>query len=96
MPHDPDTDELLGIIRCDRCGHRLEGDMECPVCSGFYDSVSVEGQGLPLWIFVVAAFLTSPLSIPFILKNKHLSVLKKALCASGALIWALLGFSFLI
>jgi len=96
MPHDPDMDELLGITRCDRCGHRLEGDMECPVCSGYYDSPSGGmGAGLPLWIFMVAAFMTSPLSIPFIVRNRRLSTAQKVIASCGALAWAALGLSFL-
>jgi hypothetical protein len=30
-------DEILGIVRCVRCGHRLEGEIECPFCSLFPD-----------------------------------------------------------
>jgi hypothetical protein len=88
-------DELLGIIRCDRCGQRLEGEIECPVCSGYYDDDVKRNGGMPLWIFIVAAFLTSPLSIPFIIRSTRLSAEQKTLCASGALGWALLGLSFL-
>ncbi len=32
---DHEIDEILGVIRCERCGHRLEGEIECPFCPAF-------------------------------------------------------------
>lgn len=34
---DPEPDEVLGVVRCDRCGHRLENEIECPFCSLFQE-----------------------------------------------------------
>lgn len=56
-----DIDEVPGITRCARCGHRLEGETECPFCSLF--SGKPEKTGLPKWIFITAYFLTLPLSL---------------------------------
>lgn len=32
---DHKMDEILGVMRCEQCGHRLEGEIECPFCSSF-------------------------------------------------------------
>ena len=42
---------------------------------------------MPKWIFVTACFLTSPLSIYFILKDKRLTVAEKILTVSGCCVW---------
>jgi hypothetical protein len=84
-----DLDDVLGITRCVRCGHRLQGEVECPVCTGYYASPGA-GDALPRWIYFTACLLTSPLSIPFILRSPRLGPLEKAAAASGALIWAVL------
>jgi hypothetical protein len=83
--NDRGLDELLGVVRCDRCGHRLEGEIECPLCSLLPDPP--RRDGMPKWIFVTACFLTSPISIYFILKNKRLTVPEKALTVSGCCVW---------
>ncbi len=86
MPVDPsDTDEILGIIRCARCGHRLNGEIECPFCSMFPDEEKREV--LPKWIYITACFLTSPLSIYFIARSARLNTFEKVLAISGCLMW---------
>jgi len=83
--HDEDVDEILGITRCVRCGQRLDGDVECPVCSGLDVTGGKGGSGK--WVFFTAAFLTSPLSLWAVLRTKRLSPLEKLLAVSGCLIW---------
>jgi hypothetical protein len=63
--HDADLDELLGRTRCARCGQVLDGEIECPFCSLFPDRTRV--RRTPKWVFLTACFLTSPLSLPFVL-----------------------------
>jgi len=82
---DHEIDEAIGITRCVQCGHRLEGEIECPFCSVFQDTKKI--HALPKWIYVTACFLTSPLSIYFVVKNKQLSPVEKALTLSGCLMW---------
>lgn len=79
------TDEILGIVRCARCGHRLQGEIECPFCSLFPEPERKEA--VPKWVYITACFLTSPLSLYFILNNKSLSNAEKILAFSGCLIW---------
>ncbi len=80
-----ETDEIIGIVRCARCGHRLEGEIECPFCSQFPD---VPKKRLPKWIFITACFLTSPLSLYAILRTERLNVFEKITAFSGCLLWA--------
>jgi hypothetical protein len=80
-----DIDQVLGITRCARCGHRLEGEIECPFCSLFPDP-SRKG-GLPQWVYITACFLTSPLSIYTILKSDRLNIFEKVLAFSGCFFW---------
>jgi hypothetical protein len=88
-----ETDEILGITRCARCGHRLDGDIECPFCHTFPDLPKKET--VPKWIYITACFLTSPLSLYFILKTKKLNAIEKLLSFSGCLFWLILyGFWF--
>jgi hypothetical protein len=84
-----ELDEALGITRCAECGQRLDGEIECPVCSGYYHTPSKKMQ-IPKWVYITACFLTSPLSIYFIAKTNRLDLLEKFLAASGCLIWAYL------
>jgi hypothetical protein len=92
MTNDQDeTDEILGVVRCARCGHRLEGEIECPFCSLFQEST--RSNALPKWIYITACFLTSPLSVYFIFKNKRLSSIEKVLTLSGCLFWFALYFA---
>jgi hypothetical protein len=88
-----ELDEVLGITRCVRCGQRLEGEAACPVCSGYYaDSPGTPlKRRIPKWVYLTACFLTSPLSLWFIVKSKRLSDVEKALAASGCLLWAAFG-----
>ena len=81
-----DVEEKLGIIRCARCGHRLEGDIECPFCSLFPDKP--RKQELPKWIFIAACFLTSPLSLYSVIKTDRLNIPEKILSFSGCVLWA--------
>lgn len=91
MEDEENIDEILGLVRCAHCGHRLEGEIECPFCSLF--EKSTVSDALPKWIFMTACFLTSPLSIYFIVKNTRLSPLEKILTLSGCLLWSALFFS---
>jgi len=92
MTSDQDkTDEILGVVRCARCGHRLEGEIECPFCSLFPEPKRT--KTIPKWVYITACFLTSPLSIYFILKNNQLSVIEKVLTFSGCLFWSALYFA---
>ncbi len=86
-----DIDEVLGITRCARCGHRLDGETECPFCSLLPGRP--EKPGLPKWIFITACFLTSPLSLYAVMTAKQLNVFEKVIAFSGCLFW--FGFSHL-
>ncbi len=83
-----ETDEILGITRCARCGHRLEGEIECPFCSLFPDAPKKEG--VPKWVYLTACFLTSPLSLYAITTTERLNGIEKVLAFSGCLMWLLL------
>ncbi len=78
-------DELLGVNRCVRCGHRLEGEIECPFCSSFEEPG--RNNGLPKWIYFTACFLTSPFSIYFIIKDGRMNIFEKILAVSGCSLW---------
>jgi hypothetical protein len=78
-------DEILGIVRCVRCGHRLEGEIECPFCSLFPDPPI---KDVPhKWVYLAACFLTSPISIYAVLKNRRLNIFEKIIAVSGCLFW---------
>ena len=79
------TEEVLGIVRCARCGHRLEGEIECPFCTSLVESSAREP--LPKWVYFTACFLTSPLSIYFIFRNDRLRSFEKILALSGCFLW---------
>ena len=81
-----DLDEALGITRCARCGHRLEGEIECPFCSLFPEKPRKTVR--PKWVFITACFLTSPLSLYAIVTTHKLNVAEKVLAFSGCLLWA--------
>jgi hypothetical protein len=78
-------DELLGVTRCVRCGHRLEGEVECPFCSTFEEPG--RKNVLPKWVYFTACLLTSPFSIYFIVKDSRLNIFEKILAASGCSLW---------
>jgi hypothetical protein len=78
-------DEILGVVRCVRCGHQLEGELECPFCSLFPEAKNREVA--PKWVYITACFLTSPLSIYFIFKGNRLNYIEKGLAALGCFIW---------
>jgi len=91
--NDEDTDEILGITRCARCGHRLNGEIECPFCASFPDTPRKER--VPKWVFITACFLTSPLSLYAIVTHDRLSRVEKVLAFSGCIVWlAVYGFWF--
>jgi hypothetical protein len=90
MEDEEKVDEILGIIRCARCGHRLEDEIECPFCSLFPGSK--RRDLLPKWVYITACFLTSPLSIYFIVKGNRLNIFEKSFAALGCLLWAALYF----
>jgi hypothetical protein len=83
--HNDETDEILGITRCAKCGHRLDGEIECPFCAVFPDDP--EKERVPKWIYITACFLTSPLSLYAILKNDRLNNIEKMLSFSGCFAW---------
>lgn len=80
-----DTDDILGIIRCARCGHRLEGEIECPFCSAFHEQSHM--PSLPKWVYITACFLTSPFSLYAIIKSDRLSRFEKFISFSGCILW---------
>ncbi len=82
---DDELDEILGISRCARCGHRLDGEIECPFCSLFPDTP--REPGIPKWIYLTACFLTSPLSIPAVMRADRLGRGEKVVAVSGCLFW---------
>lgn len=86
--YDRDLDEVLGIVRCARCGHRLNADIECPFCALFPDPPMK--RELPKWVYLTACFLTSPLSLYAIVRSTRLSAIEKAAASSGALFWVVL------
>jgi hypothetical protein len=83
--NDHDIDEMLDVVRCERCGHRLENEIECRFCQTFDEPVT--RYGLPKWIYLTACFLTSPFSIYFIVKSTRLNVLEKIAAVSGCSLW---------
>jgi hypothetical protein len=87
-----EADEILGIVRCVRCGHRLNGEIECPFCS-IFDEPSRK-NAFPKWLFITACFLTSPVSIYFIFRNPRLNIFEKLFTMSGCLLWFGLYFLF--
>lgn len=78
-------DDILGIIRCARCGQRLDGEVECPLCSSFPDPPLKNGT--PKWVYITACFLASPISLYAIIKTDRLSVPEKIGAFSGCLLW---------
>jgi hypothetical protein len=80
-----ELDEVLGISRCARCGHRLEGEIECPFCSTFPSASPREST--PKWIYITACFLTSPLSLVSLTRSDRLNLIEKVLAFSGCLFW---------
>lgn len=83
-----DMDEILGISRCVRCGHRLDGDIECPFCLAI--SSSGKKSGIPRWAHITAYFLASPFSLYAIIKTGKLNVCEKILASSGFIFWLVL------
>jgi hypothetical protein len=86
--YDGDIDEVLGIVRCARCGHRLNGEIECPFCSLFPDPP--RKRELPTWVYFTACFLTSPLSLYAIARSTRLSAIEKVVASAGFLFWGAL------
>ena len=80
-----DVDEILGITRCARCGHRLEGDIECPLCSSFPDPP--QKGPVPRWVYITACFLTSPLSLYAIITTSRMNKIEKVMASSGCILW---------
>ena len=81
-------DETLGITRCVKCGHRLNGEIECPFCAVFPEQK--QREKIPKWLFITACFFTSPLSLYVIIKTRRLNNLEKILTFSGCFLWLLL------
>ena len=82
-----ELDEALGISRCAQCGQRLDGEIECPVCSGYYQRPA-RRSGIPKWIYFTACLITSPISIYFIVRSRRLNLIEKVVAGSGAILWA--------
>ena len=99
--NDPSTDEILGITRCARCGHRLEGEVDCPFCAVMRGVDGPAPEDVPLgtrhsmslWIYLTAMLMTFPLSLPWLLMSSRLSASQKAvsliagIMLSAAVIW---------
>ncbi len=83
-----ERDDILGITRCARCGQRLEGEIECPLCSSF--TAPSHKERIPKWVFITACFLTSPLSLYAVITSGRLSPAEKILSFSGCLLWLVL------
>jgi len=83
--YNDDTDEILGITRCARCGHRLDGEIECPFCASLPDLTKKDR--VPKWIYITACFLTSPFSLYSIIKNDRLNTIEKVFAFSGCFAW---------
>jgi hypothetical protein len=83
---DAERDEILGRTRCARCGHILDGEIECPFCAFFPDEHHV--QRVSKWVFLTACFLTSPLSLPFLFLTQRLTPVEKTIAGSGMVLWA--------
>lgn len=95
---DDRTDEILGITRCAQCGHRLEGEVDCPFCAamrGYEDAPHAPVRhALPLWAYLTAMFLTFPLSLPWLVMSRRLRPVQKlvfvavfSLCLIVAGLW---------
>ena len=91
MTDQDDRDELPGVTKCARCGHRLNNEIECPFCSLFDEP---DGKNvLPKWIYLTACFLTSPFSIYFVLKDQRLSLPEKVFASLGSCLWPMYFFT---
>jgi hypothetical protein len=89
--YDEKTDEILGITRCARCGHRLEGEVDCPFCAAMR---GLEGPArerparrTPLWVYMTAILLSFPLSIPWILTSRRLNFSQKMVALAVGVLW---------
>ena len=80
-----ELDNILGITRCARCGHRLEGEVDCPFCA-IFDQEHV-CHDPHKWVYITACFLTSPFSIYPLIKTHRLSLPEKVFAFSGCLLW---------
>ncbi len=80
-----DVDEILGITRCARCGHRLDGEVECPLCSSLPDRP--QKGPVPRWVYITACFLTSPLSLYAIITSRRMNIIEKGVAFSGCIFW---------
>jgi hypothetical protein len=80
-----DLEGMLGVIRCERCGHRIEGEIECPFCFPFGEAVTRDA--LPKWIYFTACFLTSPFSIYFVVRSSRLGPAEKIVAVLGCCLW---------
>jgi len=89
-----ELDEILGVTRCAKCGHRLEGEIECPFCAAV-SGVGVKGRSghlLPKWAYLVLCFFTSPLSLISVISTERLNAGERVLACSGCLLWPVLYF----
>ncbi|HET6371318.1 MAG TPA: hypothetical protein VFG95_08975 [Nitrospiria bacterium] len=79
-------DEILGRTRCARCGEILNAEIECPFCSLFPEET--KASHTPKWVYITACFLTSPLSLPFLIVTHRMTIIEKIIAGSGMLAWA--------
>jgi hypothetical protein len=77
-----DIDEKLGITGCARCGHRLEGEIECPFCSLFPDKPRKEACPVGIHNRLLSHL---PLSLNAVIPR--LNFFEKVLACSGCLFW---------
>ena len=87
-----ETDEILGITRCVECGHRLEGEVdECPFCAALsgLDGGSVKSarHAIPLWVMLTAMLLSFPISLPWLITSRRLTLMQKIATLLACLIW---------
>ena len=90
--HDPETDAALGITRCARCGQKLDGEIECPVCTGYYEAghaPSPQAHKFPKWIYLTACFMAFPLSALWYPASGRLALREKALITALGTLWLL-------
>jgi hypothetical protein len=80
-----ELDEILGVTRCVRCGHRLDGEIECPFCAAL--PAGSRKEPVPKWMYITACFLTSPFSLYFILRSRRLGTAEKVFASSGGILW---------
>jgi hypothetical protein len=88
-----DLDEILGITRCVRCGHRLNGEIECPFCAVVAERT--QKALFPKWLLILMYFFSSPFSLYFIKNSERLNIPEKIISSSGCFFWMIIYFGWL-